>query len=202
MHLRYALLALLSEGEAHGYHLLKLFSTRIGPFWHPNIGQVYQLLHELERRGLVLRRDQRAGTRLRRIFRLSARGERALRTWLTRRPAWPAPLRDEIFIRLLAAERAGAGAVLEQLERQEAEYRRYLALVQSEVARAGTSLTRRLADEAAVGHAEAHLRWLTRCRDLLSTSAPERALPRPAASDDARRMPAINGARHPASPRP
>ena len=51
MHLRYALLALLSEGEAHGYQLLKLFTQRLGPFWHPNIGQIYQLLHELERRG-------------------------------------------------------------------------------------------------------------------------------------------------------
>jgi len=35
MHLRYALLALLSEGEAHGYQLLKLFNQRLGPFWHP-----------------------------------------------------------------------------------------------------------------------------------------------------------------------
>jgi len=40
MHLRYALLALLGEGEAHGYELLKRFNGRIGPFWHPNIGQV------------------------------------------------------------------------------------------------------------------------------------------------------------------
>jgi len=39
MHLRYALLALLSEGEAHGYQLLKLFNQRLGPFWHPNIGE-------------------------------------------------------------------------------------------------------------------------------------------------------------------
>src|SRR5213079_1051209 len=105
MYLRYALLALLAEGEAHGYRLLKLFNQRLGPFWHPNIGQVYQLLHELERRGLVVRRDQPFGTRVRRLFRLTSRGERALATWLTRRPGWPAPLRDEIFVRLLAAER-------------------------------------------------------------------------------------------------
>src|SRR5207245_1030417 len=86
MHLRYALLALLAEGEAHGYQLLKLFNQRLGPFWHPNIGQVYQLLHELERRGLVVRRDQSFGTRLRRLFRLTPRGERALGTLLPRRP--------------------------------------------------------------------------------------------------------------------
>jgi DNA-binding PadR family transcriptional regulator len=168
MHLRYALLALLAEGEAHGYQLLKRFNERIGPFWHPNIGQVYQLLHELQHRGLVQRRDQATGTRMRRIFRLTVRGERALRTWLTRRPAWPPPLRDEIFVRLLATEREGTAAVMGQLDRQEAEYRRYLAQVAEEAARPGTRLTRRLTHEAALGRAEAHLRWLARCRAVLA----------------------------------
>jgi len=171
MHLRYALLALLGEGEAHGYQLLKRFNVRVGPFWHPNIGQVYQLLHELERRGLVARRDERVGTRLRRVFRLTPRGDRALRTWLARRPGWPPPLRDEIFVRLLAAERGGAAAVLGQLERQEAEYRRYASLVREEAARPGRSITCRLAHEAALGQAEAHLRWLAHCRTVLGNAA-------------------------------
>src|SRR5207253_10344641 len=78
MHLRYALLALLGEGEAHGYELLKRFDQRIGPFWHPNIGQIYQLLHELERRGFVARRDDGAGTRARRVVRLTPGCGRAL----------------------------------------------------------------------------------------------------------------------------
>ncbi len=169
MHLRYALLALLADGEAHGYQLLKRFNDRIGPFWHPNIGQVYQLLHQLERRGLVGRRDQPNGTRMRRIFHLTARGERALRTWLTRRPAWPPPLRDEIFVRLLAAEREGSAALVGQLERQETEYRRYLAQIEAEEERAGGPL-RRLTHEAARRHAEAHLEWLARCRTVLAAS--------------------------------
>lgn len=171
MHLRYALLALLGDGEAHGYQLLKRFTERIGPFWHPNIGQIYQLLHELERRGLVARRDQRAGTRLRRLFRLTPRGERALRTWLTRRPGWPPPLRDEIFVRLLAAEREGSDALARQLERQEAEYRRYLGQIDEAILRPEATLTRRLAHAAARDHAEAHLRWLSRCRAALAADS-------------------------------
>lgn len=166
MHLRYALLALLGEGEAHGYALKKRFTERVGPFWHPNIGQVYQVLHELERRGYVTRRDVANGARLRRLFRLTLRGERALRTWLARRPAWPPPLRDEIIVRMLAVERLGPAAVLTQLERQESEYRRYLALARAESPPDG-SVTRRLTREAAVGLAEAHLRWLARCREVL-----------------------------------
>lgn len=173
MHLRYALMSLLGEGEAHGYGLRKRFTQRVGPFWHPNIGQVYQVLHELERRGYVTRRDVTDGARLRRLFRLTLRGERALRTWLARRPAWPAPLREEIIVRMLAVERLGPGALLAQLERQESEYRRYLAVLQAETT-VDATLTRRLAQDAAVGLAEAHLHWLLRCRELLAASSEPR----------------------------
>jgi DNA-binding PadR family transcriptional regulator len=170
MHLRYALLALLAEGDAHGYELRKRFMSRVGPFWHPNVGQVYQVLHDLERRAYVRHRDDATGARLRRLFRLTLKGERALRTWLARRPAWPPPLRDEIIVRVLAAERQGTGALLVQLERQEAEYRRYLTLVQSDAGDGSPSVTRRVAREAAVSLAEAHLKWLARCRELLAAS--------------------------------
>jgi len=172
MHLRYAILALLADGEAHGYRLLKRFNERLGPFWHPNIGQVYQLLHQLERRRFVTRRDVTVGTRLRRLFRLTARGERALRTWLARKPAFPPPLRDEIYVRLLAVETQGAEALRQQLERQEVEYRRYLALVdeQAPAADRDGSLSRQLTHAAARAHTEAHLRWLADCRALLERS--------------------------------
>jgi DNA-binding PadR family transcriptional regulator len=173
MALRYALLALLAEGEAHGYQLLKRFTARLGPFWHPNIGQVYQLLQDLERRRLIARRDEPRGTRTRRLFRLMPRGERALRTWLARRPGWPPPMREEIFVRFLAASRHGADAVLAQLERQEEEYRRYLAVINDERPRAATSVTRRLAHEAALGHVEARLRWLAQCRTVIASAADE-----------------------------
>ena len=171
MPLRYALLALLDEGEAHGYQLVKRFTAQLGPFWHPNVGQVYQLLHELERQRLVVRRDEPRGTRARRFFRLTARGERALGAWLARRPGWPPPLREEIFVRFLAARRHGADAVRVQLDRQEEEYRRYLGIIREEGVRAETSVTRRLAHAAALGHVEARLRWLAHCRQVLGESA-------------------------------
>lgn len=171
MSLRYALLALLAEGEAHGYQLMKLFSARLGPLWHPNVGQVYQLLRDLERRQLVARRDEPQGTRGRRHFRLTPRGERTLRAWLARRPGWPAPIREEIFVRFLAAERHGADAVRAQVDRQEEEYRRYLALVHEQATCGDASMTRRLAHEAALAHAEANLRWLARCREMLRSAS-------------------------------
>lgn len=168
MHLRYALLALLADGEAHGYELVKRFNARLGPFWHPNVGQIYQLLQELERRGLITRRDDTTSPRLRRCFRLTPRGERALQTFLARRPAWPPPVRDELLIRMLAAERGGTAALLDQLGRQESEYRRYVDSVREQAQHGGLgSISRRLADAAALTQAEAYLAWLERCRAVV-----------------------------------
>ena len=53
-------------------------------------------------------------------------------------------------------------------------YRRYLSLVHEEAERPNRTVTRRLAHEAALGHAEAHLRWLARCRELFSSEEPVR----------------------------
>jgi DNA-binding PadR family transcriptional regulator len=167
MELRYALLALLIEGETHGYALVKRFALRLGPHWHPNIGQIYHQLRSLERQGLVIGRDELHLARLRRLFRVTPRGERALGQWLGRRPSWPGPVRDEMLVRLLAAGRRGTAAVAAQLDRHEAEYERYVASVRDAVTRLDDAPTRRLAHEAALVHAEAHLRWLARCREVL-----------------------------------
>jgi len=171
MSLRFALLALLAEGESHGYRLVKELAARLGPCWHPNVGQVYQLLHELERRGWIVHRLEASAARSRRLFRLTARGDRALQAWLGRRPGWPPPMRDEIFVRVLAAERLGTSAVRAQVDRHEAEYRRYLALLEEQAAGLSGSMARELAHEAALAHAHAHLRWLERCREVLARPA-------------------------------
>lgn len=172
MHLRWALLALLGEEESHGYGLVKRFNRRLGPLWHPNVGQVYQVLHQLERRGLVSSRTDPCGSRMRRRFRLTGRGEKALHAWLSRRPGWPEPPRQEIFVRLLAAERHGPDAVRTQLERQETEWQRWLEQVRDAMRSSGDgSVSSALARDAVLGQAEAHLQWLARCRERLGATA-------------------------------
>jgi DNA-binding PadR family transcriptional regulator len=171
MHLRYALLALLADGEAHGYEILKRFDRRLGPYWHPNIGQVYQLLHELEARGFARRRDVTVDTRLRRVFRLTERGERALRTWVARKPGWPPPLRDEVFVRLLAAEAAGAAALQMHLARQRAASDKHRALLEQQAPRPGAPRVRRWIHAAAIAQADAQLAWLASCEAALGDAA-------------------------------
>src|SRR5262249_47487085 len=140
MSLRYALLALLAEGEGHGYQLSRGSPAGVDPLGHPKSGRFSRPRRALGQGGLAARRDELGGRRGRRFFRLTPRGERALRAWLARRPGWPPPIRDEIFVRFLAAERHGTAAVRAQVDRQEEEYRRYLALVHEQAARDDASM--------------------------------------------------------------
>jgi len=168
MHLRYALLALLAEGDAHGYEILKRFERRLGPYWHPNIGQVYQLLNEIEARGFARRRDVTVATRLRRVFHVTERGLRALDTWAARKPGWPAPLRDEIYVRLLAAERHGVAGLIGQLDRQLIAQQRHRELLERQAPRPDAPPVRRWIHVAAITQADAQLVWLADCRSGLA----------------------------------
>src|SRR5690606_29614018 len=115
---QYALLALLRAGPDYGYRLRHRFDREIGPAWCLNVGQVYQSLQVLEQKGLVSEipdphaaRDGGGPGRNRRLFTITEKGERSLERWLRRTPTRPAPMRDEILVRLLAAIAAGPAAV-------------------------------------------------------------------------------------------
>ena len=53
MSVRYALLALLSEGPKYGLQLQQEFEAGTGEAWPLNVGQVYTTLRRLDRDGLV-----------------------------------------------------------------------------------------------------------------------------------------------------
>src|ERR1700704_70364 len=118
MLLRYALLALLSDRELHGYAVKSAFARRMGPFWVLNFGQIYQGLKHLKGRGLVSARfDGGSGHLGRWIYAISPKGRNALTTWLRRSPRAPERIRNEIFIRLLAC-RGDVDEALGQIARQ------------------------------------------------------------------------------------
>ena len=175
MLLRYAILALLDgQEELHGYRIKSAFEERIGPFWSLNFGQIYQTLKDLKRRGLVeCRFDQGEGHISRWVYTATTKGRRALETWLKRSPRNPQPIRDEIFIRLLVLNRKELAPCLLQLANQEHVYREYLTRLTAhrrslEPLVTDERLLNSLAADAALFHAEAHLKWLDHCRDVLT----------------------------------
>jgi DNA-binding PadR family transcriptional regulator len=76
-HLDGLIMAVLSDGPMHGYAVVEELKRRSsGSFVLPE-GTVYPALHRLERGGLLASRWSEGGRR-RRVYRLTARGERVL----------------------------------------------------------------------------------------------------------------------------
>jgi DNA-binding PadR family transcriptional regulator len=171
---RYALLGLLKEQADYGYRLKLRFDERVGTAWHLNIGQVYQTLRALQRSKLI---TEVAGTSdgqhpARRMFELTAKGQRVLDRWLQRPPVRLRPVRDEMLIRLLVVEPDRRRELLSRLEEQEQHYKRHMARLVLQHRRSGgaeepDNLVRTLSVEAAILHTEAHLKWLEYTRERL-----------------------------------
>jgi len=190
MLLRYAILGLLEGQELHGYRIKAAFEERVGPLWPLNFGQIYQTLKDLRRRGLVDGRfDRGTGHVGRWVYTITAKGRRALDTWLARAPRRPQPARDEMLIRLLVLDGKTAESRLAQLARQARVYHEWIAALAAqrkayETAGHDDGALRLLATEAAILQAEAHLGWLARCTKQLdrvpaSPPAEQRAVPAP-----------------------
>jgi DNA-binding PadR family transcriptional regulator len=172
--IRYALLALLRDEVAHGYALVHRLEASFGAAWRLNPGQVYQALQALERAGCIAaaEEDRTRARRFRRPYRLTSKGARFLDRWLRRERGEVRPARHEALVWLLAAGTEGRDAVAAGLARHRLAHEREVARLEEERRRrqAGNEQKqplRELALEATLIHAEAHLRWLRRCEEVL-----------------------------------
>jgi PadR family transcriptional regulator, regulatory protein AphA len=97
------ILGLLKFAPRTGYDVKRVtdFSTRF--FWRASYGQIYPELRALEKAGLVRAREEPYGRRKRRVYELTARGERALSDWLGS-ASDTYELRDEGLLRLFFGE--------------------------------------------------------------------------------------------------
>lgn len=77
-HLELLLLAVLSEGAAHGYAVIESLRKRSGGHFDLPEGTIYPALHRLEEQGLLKSRWQEDAPRRRRVYELTAKGRQAL----------------------------------------------------------------------------------------------------------------------------
>src|SRR5713226_5054516 len=127
MSVKYALLAILSEQERHGYDLKATFEDRVGDFWSLNYGQIYSTLDRLDREGLVEWREEAQERRPdRKIYRITPKGKTELERWLTEPISRPRALRDELFIKLLFMDRSDPEPILNLIEEQKRVYMRHM----------------------------------------------------------------------------
>src|ERR671921_528227 len=79
-HLELLLLTAVHRGAAHGYAIAEILRTRsTGAFDLPE-GTLYPALHRLERGGLLVSRWSEVNGRRRRVYQLTAKGQRSLAT--------------------------------------------------------------------------------------------------------------------------
>lgn len=179
--IKYAMLGLLREQADYGYSLRQRFEDRLGTVWRLNSGQVYQTLRRLEGAGLVVEFDAAdpepvdTSHPTRRLFKLTAKGIRVLERWLARPPSYSSPARDETLLRLLVMDPERRHAAIEQIQKLTQVYTKKVAVLLAQKRRllrpAEGSLVRDVGLEAALLHAEAHLKWLEYTKQRLEDDA-------------------------------
>jgi DNA-binding PadR family transcriptional regulator len=160
--MRFALLALLARGPAHGYELKQALEQRFGAVLPPlNAGQIYTTLSRLQRDGLVdddaVQQDGRPNKR---VYRLTEAGRAELHGWV--QDATPASrLKDDFFIKLVLVQAAEIADPLELIARQRGAYLQAL--------RELGDVTTALLIEGAALHLEADLKWLDLCEQRIGS---------------------------------
>jgi DNA-binding PadR family transcriptional regulator len=110
-----AILVLLTEQPMSGYDLAKSFDASIGFFWTADHQQIYRELSRLKQREQVdVREVVQTGRPNKLIYSITPTGLAALKTW-SQRPSPPAPIKDDLLVRLYALEHVDLGALRMQL---------------------------------------------------------------------------------------
>ena len=129
MSLRDAVLAALLEGESSGYDLAKGFDASVANFWMATPQQLYRELDRLAEQGLVQARIVHQERRPnKRMFSLTEAGYEAIHEFTARAPK-PSVIRDELMVKVAAADCGDARAVrdfiVERLQWAAAKLQRY-----------------------------------------------------------------------------
>ena len=121
--MRYPILALLADGQGHGYELKQAFDKQFGAVWPPiNFGQIYNTLSSLERDSLVTSEEvPQRGAPPRRVYELTDEGRAALEEWVTAPTATPT-LKEEFIVKLVLAHVASIADPMTLVDRQRREY--------------------------------------------------------------------------------
>lgn len=166
MHLKHAILGLLSIAPQSGYDLGRAFAGSVAHFWHADQSQIYRTLAQLEADGAIETEViEQTGRPDRRVHSLTPRGRAELDAWLAspleaQQPKEPflarlffaAPLGAEGVGRLLAERERLAAGVLEVLAAIPEPEGGLRAELQAATLRAG------------IAHAEAELAWIADTR--------------------------------------
>ncbi len=97
---QYTLLGLLNMQPRTGYDIKRFVADSMGHFWNESQRWVYVTLDQLDADGLVTGRSDDHGERERVVYRITKKGQAALRAWLAEPPR-PLRIRDELLLKVM-----------------------------------------------------------------------------------------------------
>jgi DNA-binding PadR family transcriptional regulator len=107
----WATLALLCEGDAHGWALVRALAPdgEVGRVWSIRRALVYRMVELLLESGMIEQAGREPGTRgsPRHVLRVTRAGRRAVERWLAEPVLHVRDLRSALLLKLLFAQRAG-----------------------------------------------------------------------------------------------
>jgi len=159
----YIVLGLLDlAGEATPYELKRMVAAGIGNFWSLQHAQLYTETARLAGAGYLDEEQERSGRR-RKLYRLTKRGQAALRGWVATPTDQFTELRDLALLKLFfgAEPKALAAEQLPVHEAKLAEYERLRSQGPADAAPTGP----RLALESGIGHEREWVRFWRRLAD-------------------------------------
>jgi len=128
--LEHAIMTSLAERPGTGYEIGQQFSRSIGHFWSATHQQIYRTLKKLHSDGLVsFESVAQDGRPDKKVYTLSSKGRTALRDWVGT-PTEPQQLRDELGVKIRAAEAADLPLLIGELRRQRSVHEERLRLYQ------------------------------------------------------------------------
>src|SRR3954447_4900904 len=158
-----AILALLVERLRHGYELRDMFEAALGGHWELNSGQIYSSLDRLARDGLVVEEGvERGGGPDKRLWALTAEGEKELASWFDSPVPRDYRLRDELYLKLMLAlvTRPSSAQHILMAQRRELFRELHDLTARRNLLDPKQQLSRILLLDSAIMHTEAELRWL------------------------------------------
>ncbi|GAC1504167.1 MAG: PadR family transcriptional regulator [Candidatus Dormibacteraceae bacterium] len=100
----YVILGILHLGPHSGYDIKQLADLSTRHFWATSYGQIYPELKRLTESGLIKPKDASRGTRQRTLYHLTAKGQKALHTWVADPAIENLEIRDEMLLKLFFAD--------------------------------------------------------------------------------------------------
>ncbi len=117
--IKFILLGFLNYQPMTGYDLKQTIDESSAHFWHAHHSQIYTTLRQMEQDGLVTSQlVQEESTPDRRIYTVTAAGQKALKGWLDQTLTAVSPVKEELLVRLFFSGQRAPQDVLAELRLQ------------------------------------------------------------------------------------